>query len=83
MAQKRGDLDKFQHVRYLAYYNDTLVPIGATEIFPLTLYSKKHRAVADIPRGGQITLSNNPAQQVRPLPGLAAAGLIVLKGGTT
>lgn len=68
LAQKRVDLNKFQHVRYLANYNvannDTLVPIGATEIFPLTLYSKKHKAVADIPRGGQITLSNNPAQQV-------------------
>lgn len=87
LAQKRVDLNKFQHVRYLANYNvannDTLVPIGATEIFPLTLYSKKHTSVADIPRGGQITLSNNPAQQVRPLLGLAAAGLIVLKGGAT
>ncbi|MFE7720076.1 MetQ/NlpA family ABC transporter substrate-binding protein [Nocardia rhizosphaerihabitans] len=87
LAQKRVDLNKFQHVRYLANYNvannDTLVPIGATEIFPLTLYSKKHKAVADIPRGGQITLSNNPAQQVRPLLGLATAGLIVLKGGAS
>ncbi len=87
LAQKQVDLNKFQHVRYLANYNvanhDTLVPIGATEIFPLTLYSKKHKAIADIPRGGQITLSNNPAQQVRPLLGLAAAGLIVLKGGAT
>ena len=57
LAQKRVDLNKFQHVRYLANYNvannDTLVPIGATEIFPLTLYSKKHTSVADIPRGGR------------------------------
>jgi D-methionine transport system substrate-binding protein len=74
-------------VRYLANYNvrnnDTLVPIGATEIFPLTLYSRKHKSVNDIPKGGQITLSNNPANQVRPLLGLAAAGLIVLKGGAS
>lgn len=87
LSQRRIDLNKFQHVRYLANYNvrnnDTLVPIGATEIFPLTLYSKKHRSVADIPRGGQITLSNNPANQVRPLLSLAAAGLIVLKGGAS
>ncbi|MFI9502930.1 MetQ/NlpA family ABC transporter substrate-binding protein [Nocardia sp. NPDC052566] len=85
LAQGRIDLNKFQHVRYLANYNvrnnDTLVPIGASEIFPLTLYSKKHRSVADIPKGGQITLSNNSANQVRPLLSLAAAGLIVLKGG--
>ncbi|MBB5915938.1 D-methionine transport system substrate-binding protein [Nocardia transvalensis] len=87
LAQGRIDLNKFQHIRYLANYNarndDTLVPIGATEIFPLTLYSEKHRSVADIPAGGRITLSNNPANQVRPLLGLAAAGLIVLKGGAT
>ncbi|PXX59087.1 D-methionine transport system substrate-binding protein [Nocardia tenerifensis] len=87
LAQRRIDLNKFQHVRYLANYNarnnDTLVPIGATEIFPLALYSRKHRSVADIPRGGQITLSNNSANQVRPLLSLAAAGLIVLKGGAS
>ncbi|MFE7800841.1 MetQ/NlpA family ABC transporter substrate-binding protein [Nocardia sp. NPDC057440] len=87
LAQKRIDLNKFQHVRYLANYNvrnnDTLVPIGATEIFPLTLYSRKHKSVNDIPKGGQITLSNNPANQVRPLLSLAAAGLIVLKGGAS
>ncbi|QBS39863.1 MetQ/NlpA family ABC transporter substrate-binding protein [Nocardia sp. CS682] len=84
LAQRRIDLNKFQHVRYLANYNarnnDTLVPIGATEIFPLALYSRKHKSVADIPQGGQITLSNNPANQVRPLLSLAAAGLIVLRG---
>ncbi|MBF6176653.1 MetQ/NlpA family ABC transporter substrate-binding protein [Nocardia blacklockiae] len=87
LAQGRIDLNKFQHIRYLANYNarndDSLVPIGATEIYPLTLYSKKHRSVGDIPPGGQITLSNNPANQVRPLLGLSAAGLIVLKGGAS
>ncbi|ATL68460.1 MetQ/NlpA family ABC transporter substrate-binding protein [Nocardia terpenica] len=85
LSQGRIDLNKFQHVRYLANYNvrnnDTLVPIAATEIFPLALYSKRHRSVAEIPQGGQITLSNNPANQVRPLLSLAAAGLVVLKGG--
>ncbi|NUP26323.1 MAG: methionine ABC transporter substrate-binding protein [Nocardia sp.] len=85
LSQGRIDLNKFQHLRYLANYNvadnDDLTPIGATEIFPLTLYSKKFDSVADIPPGGEITLSNNPANHVRPLLGLAAAGLIVLKGG--
>ncbi|MEV6426835.1 MetQ/NlpA family ABC transporter substrate-binding protein [Nocardia sp. NPDC051463] len=87
LSQKRVDLNKFQHVRYLANYNvrnnDTLVPIGATEIFPLTLYSRKYKSVNDIPKGGQITLSNNPANQVRPLLTLSAAGLIVLRGGAS
>ncbi|MFE6864462.1 MetQ/NlpA family ABC transporter substrate-binding protein [Nocardia sp. NPDC057668] len=87
LSQRQVDLNKFQHVRYLANYNarnnDTLVPIGATEVFPLALYSKKYRSVTDIPRGGEITLSNNPANQVRPLLSLAAAGLVVLKNGAS
>lgn len=85
LSQGQIDLNKFQHVRYLANYNarnnDTLIPIGATEIYPLGLYSKKHRSVTEIPQGGEITLSNNPANQVRPLLNLAAAGLIALKNG--
>ncbi|WP_405498227.1 MetQ/NlpA family ABC transporter substrate-binding protein [Nocardia sp. NBC_00511] len=85
LSQGQIDLNKFQHVRYLANYNarnnDTLVPIGATEIYPLGLYSKKHRSVTEIPQGGEITLSNNPANQVRPLLNLAAAGLITLRNG--
>lgn len=80
LAQGRVDLDKFRHVRYLADYhvanNADLTPIGATEIFPLTLYSKKHESVADIPPGGEITVSNDPANHVRPLLGPAAAGLL-------
>ncbi|WP_345495669.1 MetQ/NlpA family ABC transporter substrate-binding protein [Nocardia callitridis] len=87
LAQGQIDLNKFQHVRYLANYNvannDTLTPIGASEIFPLTLYSRKHKSVTEIPQGGEITLSNNPANQVRPLLSLAAAGLVVLKNGAT
>ncbi|WP_040815935.1 MetQ/NlpA family ABC transporter substrate-binding protein, partial [Nocardia concava] len=85
LSQGRVDINKFQHIRYLANYNarnnDTLVPIGATEIYPLGLYSKKHKTVGEIPQGGEITLSNNPANQVRPLLNLAAAGLIVLRNG--
>ncbi|MBL1077718.1 methionine ABC transporter substrate-binding protein [Nocardia sp. 2] len=87
LAQGQIDLNKFQHVRYLANYNarnnQNLVPIGATEVFPLALYSKKHRSVTEIPQGGEITLSNNPANQVRPLLSLAAAGLITLKNGAS
>lgn len=87
LSQGRVDLNKFQHIRYLANYNarnnDTLIPLGATEIYPLTLYSKKHKNVSEVPQGGEITLSNNPANQVRPLLSLAAAGLIVLKNGAS
>ncbi|MDF2989522.1 MAG: hypothetical protein K0S37_36 [Microbacterium sp.] len=78
------DLNKFQHVRYLAQYDksqgEDLVPIGATEIYPIGFYSKKWTSVDEIPQGAEVTLSNNPANQVRPLLALEAAGLIAFKG---
>lgn len=74
------DLNKFQHVRYLANYNaaqgKNLVPIGATEIFPISFFSKKWTSVDEIPQGAEVTLSNNPANQVRPLLALYNAGLV-------
>ncbi|MGG7510246.1 MetQ/NlpA family ABC transporter substrate-binding protein [Plantibacter sp. YIM 135249] len=85
-ALTNGDIDinKFQHVRYLAQYDasqrEDLVPIGASEIYPIGFYSKKWTSVADIPQGAEVTLSNNPANQVRPLLALEAAGLVTLKG---
>lgn len=85
-ALTSGDIDinKFQHVRYLAQYDQTqgedLVPIGASEIYPIGFYSKKWPSVDDVPQGAEVTLSNNPANQVRPLLALEAAGLITLKG---
>ncbi|MFI1918689.1 MetQ/NlpA family ABC transporter substrate-binding protein [Nocardia sp. NPDC020380] len=78
LSQGQIDLNKFQHVRYLANYNarnnDTLVPLGATEIYPLTLHSKKHKSVTDIPEGGEITLSNNPAVASAPAGQWRASG---------
>jgi len=78
------DLNKFQPIRYLAQYdvaqNDTLVPVGATEIYPIRLYSKKWTSLDQVPQGAEVTLSNNPANQVRPLLALQAAGLIAFHG---
>lgn len=87
-ALASGDIDinKFQHVRYLAQYNasqsegDALVAIGASEIYPIGFYSKKWESVEDVPQGAEVTLSNNPSNQVRPLLALEAAGLIEFFG---
>ena len=74
------DINKFQHLRFLAQYNATqggdLVPLASTEIFPIGFYSKKWSSVDEIPAGAEVTLSNNPANQVRPLLALYNAGLI-------
>jgi D-methionine transport system substrate-binding protein len=85
LAQKQLQLNEFQHLQYLANYNvrnhDTLVPIGATAVYPLPLYSVKHTSVADIPAGGQVVIPNDPTNQARALLVLQAAKLVTLKGG--
>ena len=56
--------------------HDTLVPIGATAVYPLPLYSVKHTSVADIPAGGQVVIPNDPTNQARALLVLQAAKLV-------
>jgi D-methionine transport system substrate-binding protein len=79
------DLNLFQHLQFLSEYNvgtdSTLTPIGATLVVPLGLYSKKHKAVEDIPEGGSVAIPNDPSNQARALLVLQEAGLITLDGG--
>jgi len=79
------DLNQFQHIIYLATYNvaasDDLVPIGATAIYPLGLYSTKYGKVADIPAGETVAIPNDESNQARALLVLQSAGLIELKDG--
>ncbi|HEY9290545.1 MAG TPA: MetQ/NlpA family ABC transporter substrate-binding protein [Microlunatus sp.] len=85
LAQKQLDLNEFQHLQYLADYNvqsnQDLVPIGATAVYPLPLYSKKHQSVDQIPAGGKVSIPNDPTNQARALLVLQAAKLITLKDG--
>lgn len=86
LSQKQVDVNQFQHIKYLGTYNvqnnDTLVPIGSTQIFPLGLYSLKHSSVGEFPDGAQIAIPNDPTNQGRALFVLQSAGLIKLKDGT-
>ena len=85
LSQGQLQLNVFQHLQYLANYNvknnDDLVPIGATAVYPLPLYSTKHTSVEQIPQGGQVVIPNDPTNQARALLVLQAGGLITLKGG--
>ena len=87
-AVKDGSLDsnQFQHILYLARYNKDqnadLAPIAATAIYPLALYSSKHKSLADIPQGGQVAVPNDETNKSRALHVLAEAGLLKLKDGT-
>ncbi|MGW0005517.1 MetQ/NlpA family ABC transporter substrate-binding protein [Nocardia grenadensis] len=86
LAQGQIDVNLFQHLQFLGEYNVAnnadLTPIGATQIVPLGLYSKKHQSVADIPAGGQIAIPNDPSNQARALFVLEAAGLVKLSSDT-
>ena len=84
---KDGDLDinLFQHLIFLAQYNvdndADLVPVGATAVYPLALYSEKYGSVEDIPKGTTVAVPNNPTNLARALLNLQTAGLLELKDG--
>ncbi|MBW8762896.1 MAG: methionine ABC transporter substrate-binding protein [Microbacterium sp.] len=81
------DLNQFQHIVYLAEYNDAsgedLVPIGSTAIYPLGLYSTKYDDVKDIPEGETVAVPDDASNQARALLVLQSAGLVELKSGGT
>ncbi|MGW4843511.1 MetQ/NlpA family ABC transporter substrate-binding protein [Nocardia brasiliensis] len=87
LSQQQIDVNLFQHLQFLGAYNvankDTLTPIGSTYIVPLGLYSKKHKALADLPQGAEIAIPNDPTNQARALFVLQAAGLLKLSGNSS
>jgi D-methionine transport system substrate-binding protein len=81
------DLNQFQHIVYLAGYNEDsgsdLTPVGSTAIYPLGLYSKKYEDVEDIPEGETVAVPDDASNQARALLVLQSAGLVELKSGGT
>ena len=86
LSQGQLDLNQFEHLLYLANYNVSakadLVPIGATAIYELGLYTHKgYKTPTDIPAGAQIAIPNDATNQARALLVLQSAKLLTLKGG--
>lgn len=85
LAEGEIDLNQFQHIVYLADYNvsskQDLVPIGATAIYPLGLYSTKVDSVEDIKKGDTVAVPNDASNLARALLVLQSAELIELKDG--
>ncbi|TFC42572.1 methionine ABC transporter substrate-binding protein [Cryobacterium sp. TMT2-10] len=81
------DLNQFQHIVYLAEYNVAskadLVPVGATAIYPLALYSTRYGKVSEIKKGDTIAVPNDVSNLARALLVLQSAKLITLKDGGT
>ena len=86
-ALDEGDLElnQFQHLQFLAQFNvasdSDLVPVGATAVYPLGLYSLEHDSVDAIPEGSDIAIPNDETNQARALLVLQEAGLVTLKDG--
>jgi D-methionine transport system substrate-binding protein len=87
LSEGEIDLNQFQHIVYLAGYNEDsgsdLTPVGSTAIYPLGLYSKKYEDVEDIPEGETVAVPDDASNQARALLVLQSAGLVELKSGGT
>ncbi|QTE29237.1 MetQ/NlpA family ABC transporter substrate-binding protein [Pengzhenrongella sicca] len=86
VSQGELELNQFQHLLFLANYNLSadadLVPISATVIYQLGLYTEKdYETPADIPDGAEIAIPNDATNQARALLVLQSAELITLKDG--
>ena len=82
VAEGSVDANAFQSIGYLQGFNESnsskLTPIGTTYIEPMGLYSKKVKALNDLPNGAKIAIPDNPYNTTRALRLLETAGLIKL-----
>ena len=82
LAQGELDVNKFQHIKYLAEYNkassNDLRVVGSTEIVPLALFWKDHDSLDGI-EGEEVAIPNDSTNQGRAINVLVQAGLITLK----
>ena len=86
LSQGGLQLNQFQHLLFLANYDvkakADLVPIGATAVYQLGLYTTKgYKDPSAIPAGGKVAIPNDPTNQARALLVLQSAGLVSLKNG--
>lgn len=86
-ALDSGDINmnRFQHIAYLSNYNvesnKDLQIVGPTVIYPMALFSKKHKSLNDIPQGGTIAIPNDTVNEARALLLLKANNLVTFKSG--
>ena len=84
-AVASGDLDanSFQHEPYLrnqiAKTGWKIVKVATTTASPQGIYSKKYKAIGDLPSGATIAIQNDPSNGARSLQILDANGVIKLK----
>ena len=78
-----NNMTRFQHIAYLANYNVSsgkdLQIVGSTNIYPMAIFSKKHKKVDEIPQGGTIAIPNDSVNEARALLLLKAQNLVTFK----
>ncbi|NHU85130.1 ABC transporter substrate-binding protein [Kocuria sp. JC486] len=88
-ATANGDIDmaRFQHIAYLADYNnsagDDITPIVSTSIYPMGLYSNQYDSLDQIKDGDEIAIPNDSINQTRALLLLESKGLVEFTSDTT
>ncbi|MCT1684163.1 D-methionine transport system substrate-binding protein [Corynebacterium appendicis CIP 107643] len=84
LAEGQIDLNKFQHILYLAQYEassgEDLRIVGSAEINTLGLFWKDHDSLDGI-EGEKIAIPNDPSNQGRAINVLVQAGLVKVKEG--
>jgi D-methionine transport system substrate-binding protein len=81
-ALEDGSLDAniYQHLPYLTAaikaHGYALESIGKTFIYPMALYSKKHKLLTALPAHATIAIPNDPSNEARALQLLQKAGLL-------
>lgn len=84
-ALQDGSLDAnvYQHLPYLQAamkaHNYNLEAIGRTFVYPVGIYSKKFKALTELPEKAIIAVPNDPSNEMRALQLLEKAQLITLK----
>jgi D-methionine transport system substrate-binding protein len=82
VAEKRLDVNYFQTLPYLETFNadkgTSLIPVIGVHIEPLGAYSRKFKAIGDLPVGATVAIPNEGSNEGRALLLLARNGVITL-----
>jgi D-methionine transport system substrate-binding protein len=87
-ALAAGDIDAnvFQHIPFLnaaiKARGYQLVPIAATTVMPMALFSHKVKSLDQVPAGATVAIANDPVNGARGLQLFEKAGLITLRAGS-
>ncbi|WNS43056.1 MetQ/NlpA family ABC transporter substrate-binding protein [Paenibacillus sp. MMS20-IR301] len=85
LANKEVDANFFQHLPYMEQFNASKGAnlVGVQPVYDAIYggYSKRYKAIADLPDGATLVMANDPSNIGRSLQMFADAGLITLKDG--